>query len=370
MVFDTEEEVLKKASMNTFSKSFAEMYKNCPLRAWFQIRGKREDSSKLLEIGKYTHELFAQKIAVEYKKEEYRIKTSVDPIVKFESKIMMERINLDNIIEKGDEVIAVEEFHKHYLKNGVELVGIFDLVLLKQSTKGPYIQVFDLKTGHKVSKEVDLQCIIYTLLAHKNYPGLPIHFTVYSAKTGDNWGKFFSSREASELEDIIEEYCDEVKATVESEYKPIPKCSEKCINCPFFKDCTAAQDYDENDVDALTNALSWAQTRAKVITEQLKRIRAESKEDKAIISQNGFKIDYQEFIINRISTKKTTKADLVNLIANSKGGLNEVIDAVDIKLTDKVINKAKELGIEFKPSITKKLVISANSEEGEEENEE
>ena len=43
----------------------------------------------------------------------------------------------------------------------------------------------------------------------------------------------------------------------------------------------------------------------------------ESKEDKAIISQNGFKIDYQEFIINRISTKKTTKADLVNLIAKS-----------------------------------------------------
>lgn len=366
MIFDDDNEVIKRASMNTFSKSFGDMYKQCPLKAWFQLRDKRQDSSKLLEIGKYTHELFAQKISVEYKKEPYQIKKEgIDPVVKFESKLMMQRINLDNIIEKDDVVLAVEEFHKHFLKNGIELVGIFDLVLLKQSTKGAYIQVFDLKTGHKVSKEVDLQCMIYTLLANKIYPGLPINFVVYSAKTGDTWGKFFSPSEAEALEEIIEEYSSEVQKSVESEYKPIPKCSAKCVNCSFFKDCTAAQDFDDNDVDSLMNAMIYSKTRASQCEKKLKELREEQKDDKAIIASNGYSVDFKEYVIQRISTKKTTKADLINLIANSKGGLNEVISDVDIKLTDRVINIGKELGLEFKSSITRKIAITVSEEDKE-----
>ncbi len=370
MLFDKEKEN-QRVSLSRFSKSFGEAHKQCPLKAWFSLREKTVESSKLMEIGKFTHELFAQRVSEDFKKEKYNVNTKgVAPEVIFESKVMMNRINLDNIIEKDDVVIAVEEFHRTFLRNKLELVGIFDLVLLKQSTRGPYIQVFDLKTGHKVTKEVDLQCMIYTYLAAKIYPGLPINFVVYSAKTGDTWGKFFSAQEALDLESIIVDYSSEVKESVESEYKPMPKCSTKCVNCPFFEKCTAAQDFDETDIDSLTNALIYSKTRASAIEKRIKAMREEQKDDKDIITQNGYKISLNESVINAIATKKTTKADLIVLIANSKGGLKEVIDSVDIKLTDKVVNLGKELGVEFKPRISKRVNIKALDGEEEIEDEE
>lgn len=369
MLFDEEKSITMRTSLNTFSKSFGETFKQCPLKAWFKARNKRkeEQSSKELLIGKFTHELFAQKIVEEYLNKTYKInKKGIDPTVIYESTVMLSRLNLDTIIEKNDTVIAVEEFHKVFMKNGLELVGIFDLVLLKNSPKGPYIQVFDLKTGYKLAKEVDLQCMIYAYLAAMIYPGLPILFTTFSTRNGDTWGKFFSEKEALSLGDIIENFSGEVKEIVEDEYRPVSKPSPNCLNCPFFDECLSAQNSDETNILLTMEEYQKTKNRLKQLESVLKSFRTSSKEDKAI-EAGQYVIDYSESISTSIATKGTTKNDLKVLIANSKGGLNQILDSIDIKLTDKVISLAKEHGVEFKPKTTRRLTIKDcnESEEGE-----
>lgn len=372
MLFDEEKTISMRANLNTFSKSFGETFRQCPLKAWFKVRDtkKEEQSSKELLIGKFTHELFAQKIVEEYLNKKYKVNTKkIDPTVIYESKVMLSRLNLDTIIEKGDTVIAVEEFHKVFMENGLELVGIFDLVLLKNSPRGPYIQVFDLKTGYKLAKEVDLQCMIYAYLAAMTYPGLPILFTTFSARNGDTWGKFFSEKEALSLGDIIENFSNEVKETVEDEYRPVSNPSPNCLNCPFFEDCLAAQNSDETNVLLTMEEYQKTKNKLKQLEAILKNFRASSKEDKPI-EAGQYLIDYSESISTSIATKGTTKDDLKVLIANSKGGLNQILDSIEIKLTDKVIALAKEHGVEFKPKSTKRLIIKNFNETEEGENDE
>jgi CRISPR/Cas system-associated exonuclease Cas4 (RecB family) len=368
MLFDEEKSITMRTNLSTFSKSFGETFKLCPLKAWFKARDKRKEEkpSKELLIGKFTHELFAQKVVEEHMNKKYKVNIKgIDPTVIYESKVMLSRLNLDTIIEKDDTVIAVEEFHKVFMKNGLELVGIFDLVLLKQSSKGPYIQVFDLKTGYKLAKEVDLQCMIYAYLAAMTYPGLPVLFTTFSSRNGDTWGKFFSEKEALSLGDIIENFSGEVKEIVEDEYRPVSKPSPNCLHCPFFDECLAAQNSDETNILLTMEEYQKTKNRLKQLETILKNFRASSSEDKAI-EAGQYLVDYSESLSTAIATKGTTKDDLKVLIANSKGGLNQILDSIDIKLTDKVIALAKEHGVEFKPKSTKRLVIKSAVEDLEE----
>lgn len=372
------DEQRKKVYLSVFSKSFGETFDECKLKAWFKVRNKKAFiSSKPLELGKYAHALFATSVANLIGEEYYVNEEQLtnNPAIKFEAKSMMRRINLDRFISSKDEVIGFEKIVKHTLdlpskndeKNQIEIMGIFDLILFKDSPRGSYIEVFDFKTGYKLAKEVDLQCMVYVYLAAKLYPGFPVLFRTYSGRTGDEWGRFFKEEEALSMEEEILSYASEIKEVVESEYMPQAKAGAHCLNCPFLDACTSRDLEEETDVTNVMNKYQQYKSKIKEYEEKLKNFRTKSPKDEAVITDSGFVIDFSESLSIGIATPKVSKKDLLVLLARS-GELEEVLDSLDISFTDKVVAKAKALGIDFKPKITRRLGIKAlSTEEGEED---
>lgn len=348
----------KKVNMSTFSKSFGDKYEYCPLKAWFHIRYKKAETSPEMEFGKLVHMLFAQKIAKEYKNENYNIDLSnYLPQTRFKADVMLSRLNLQYIIEPGDVVLDVESMQKSYLDNSIELIGIFDLVLLKHNNGNPYIKIFDLKTGRKVEKEIDLQCMIYVYLAALIWPGFDISFSTYSAMTGDSWGKYFLEKEALSIKNYLIDYSSKIKADMESVYMPLAKPdSSKCGNCPYFDICTNS--CEPESVDYWMTEYQKALTNTKIAKEKLKEIRLNSSEK--VVSNTCHYVDFSESVSNGFANRSISKKDLLVMLASRRSGLESIIDSLELNLTEQVISIAKsEFGIPFKTNIRTNLEIKA-----------
>lgn len=354
----------KKVFMSTYSKSFGEIYEECPLKAWYKIRNKKAFiSSNALELGKYAHALFATEVG-KFTNQEYYIndeELTADPTIRFEAKTMLRRINLDKFISSPDEVIGFEKIVKHTVnlsnKEQLEIMGIFDLIMFKDSPRGSYIEVFDFKTGFKIEKKVDLQCMIYVYLAAKLYPGFPIYFHTYSGRTGDEWGKYFSEKDALSMEEDILEHAEKIKKEVESDYSPIAKAGAHCQNCPFLSKCSSNQvDLEEANIETIFTSYMAHKAEMRKCEDKLKSFRINNPKDEGVDTGAGFVVDYSESLSVAIATPKTSKKDLLLLFA-VEGMLPEILDSLDINFTDKVIAKAKTLNIDFKPKITKRLTI-------------
>ncbi len=368
MIFDSENKRKRGIKMNSFSQSFGGVYDECPAKAWYKLRNKNiKETNEAMELGAYAHQLFAKKVSKRFLGETRRLqKKGVHPSIMFQANQMIEKTSLSKIVEEGDEVIGVEQFAKHTLRNGIELIGIFDLILLKgANTNKPYIQIFDLKTSRKLDKEVNLQCMIYVYLAAIMFPGLPIHFQVYSARTNDEWGRFFSERDALAMEDHLLEYSSEIKADVEGEYTPIAKASPKCQTCPFLSQCVAGLETEERDIAAITNQLQIAKVAAKIAEAKLKEL-LNNTDEPVLDTGTGFQITMKNSSYPAIKSKITK--DNLKLLLASGDGLNSIIDSLDLKLTPKVIQKAMDLGIEFR-DVCKQSFAIVSSEPSEEEGE-
>lgn len=358
----------KKVNMSTFSKSFGDKYEECPLKAWYHIRYKKQETSPEMEFGKLVHMLFAQKIAKEYKNENYNIDlTNYLPQTRFKADVMLSRLNLQYIIEPGDVVLDVESMQKSYLPNGIELIGIFDLVLLKHNNGNPYIKIFDLKTGRKVAKEIDLQCMIYVYLASLIWPGFDISFSVYSAMTGDTWGKYFSEKEALSIKDYLLDYSSKIKVDMESVYMPLAKAdSTKCRKCPYFDICGNAA--EPESVDYWMTEYQKGLVITKIAKDKLKEIRQNASEK--VVSSSCHYVDFSESVSNGFANRSISKKDLLVMLASRRSGLESIIDSLDLNLTEQVVSIAKaEFGIPFKTNIRTNLEIKSLSSAEEDSDE-
>ena len=348
--------------LNSISKSFAENYNTCKLKAWKKKRKNRDEENRYLQIGLAAHELFAKEIANRLG-ESYKPKKITDPSVKFEAENIVKRVNFDSLL-KGADIIGYEDRTESLLPNGMTLIGIFDLVLLVDDPIiGPYIHVIDFKTSYIVKKEIDNEALFYSYLAADKY-NLPVTFTRYSGRTGDLWGQFFTYEDAINFVDLISNYSDEIKEVIESEEEPFPETGAHCIQCPFLDECSA-KDLDETNPRELVAKYQLAKVQARTLEDKIKDLRYENEDP---IKTEEFVVDIKESRSKVIATKGIKKSDIILVLAKA-GKLEEVLSSLDIKVTEEVIEKAKELGVEFKDRVSRRLEITPANEEEEAENE-
>lgn len=341
-------------SLDTISKSFAENYETCKLRAWKKKRNNRDNENRFLLVGKTAHAIFASKVA-ERLGEKYEVPTVKDPSIVYEAKSVTDKVNLDYLI-KG-EILGYENMASTKLPNGMTLVGIFDLVcLVEDELLGTHIQVIDYKSGFKVGKEVDNEALFYAFLAASTYK-LPVLFTRYSGRSGDMWGKFFTYEEAVGLEKVISDYATEIKEVVESEEEPFPEAGAHCINCPFLDECSA-KDFDETKPEELIAKYQLFKTQTKILEGQIKKMRVENDNP---IETPELVVDFRESRFPKIQNRMK-KEDILVLFAKA-GKLEQFLGALDIKLTPEVIEEAKKAGFEFKEQVKRTVSFIANIEE-------
>jgi len=345
----------KKISMSTISKSFAENYDTCKLKAWKKKRNNRDLENKYLQIGLAAHEMFAKKIA-ERIGEQYILKNITDPSIKFEAQNIIKKVDFDKLLSNAD-IIGYEQRVETLLPNGMSLIGVLDLVLLVDDpVVGLYLHVIDFKTSYVVNKEIDNEAIFYAYLIVKAYekviPGIPVTFTRYSGRTHDTWGHFFTNKDALAFEEIITPYASEIKKVIESEEEPFPEAGPHCIQCPFLDECSA-KDLDETNPRELLVKLQLHKANVKILEDKLKALRYENED---AIETEEFRVDIKESKSKVVATKNMSKKDLVVLLAKA-GKLEEVLNSIDLKITEQVIEKATELGIDFKDRVSKRLDI-------------
>lgn len=349
----------RKVTLPYISKSFAETYETCKLKAWKKKRTKKDEDNRFLRLGKCAHELFAQKIA-QRMGQNYKISKVTDPSIMFEAEEILRKTNVNRIVE-GTEIIGFEETAETMLPNGMTLIGVFDLIMLvEDEILGPYVQVFDFKTSFVVKKEIDNEAIFYAYLAAEKY-GLPVTFTRYSGRTGDMWGHFFPYERAMALAPLIVPYAEEIRDVIESPEEPFPEAGPHCDGCPFFDTCYA-KEYDLDDVRQLVTFHQLAKVQVKRTGEKIKNFRLENQ---TAIETEEFVIDMKETRSNAIATKGVTKKDLLLLFAKS-GKLDQILESLDMKITDEVIQKAEDFGLSFKEKVTRSLSIEAKGETDEE----
>jgi len=350
----------KKVSVNSISKSFAENYETCKLKAWKKKRKNRDNENRFLLVGKTAHAIFASKVA-ERVGEKYEVPTVKDPSIVYEANLVTERVDLDKLIGK-EEILGYESMVESKLSNGISLIGVFDLVTLAEDEfLGTYIHVLDYKSGFKVSKEVDNEVLFYAYLAADKFK-MPVLFTRYSGRSGDMWGKFFTYEEAIALEPLISVYAEEIKGVVESEEEPFPEAGPHCLACPFLDECSA-KDLDETNPQQLITKYQLLKARTKMLESQLKNMRFENENP---IETPEFVIDIKESRSKQL--KKGKKEDILLLLLKS-GNLERHLSALDIKLTPEVVKTAEEAGFEFKEQVRRSLNISTTTEKKGEANE-
>ena len=344
-------------TLNTISKSFAENYETCKLKAWKKKRNNRDNENRFLLVGKTAHAIFASKVA-EKLWEEYKIPTVKDPSVVYEAKSVSENVNLDSLI-KNEEILGYENMVESKLPNGMSLVGIFDLVTLAEDEfLGTHIHVIDYKSGFKVGKTVDNEALFYAYLAADKYK-LPVLFTRYSGRSHDIWGKFFTYEEAISLKDMISAYAEEIKAVVESEEEPFPEAGSHCVACPFLDECSA-KDLDETNPEQLITAYQLSVAKTKVLATQLKNMRVENNNP---IKTKELVVDFKESRFKKMSGRKKTE-DLLVFLAKT-GKLEQFLSSLKLKLTPSVVDFAEKNGFEFSDQVKRTVSIDVKEETNE-----
>jgi CRISPR/Cas system-associated exonuclease Cas4 (RecB family) len=356
----------KLVQLNTVSNSLFKTFALCKLKAWYEKRMgvKEKKLSDSLKLVRYIKDLFSAEIA-SIIGEKYKVnKRGLKPETIYEGDMLMRRLNLASIVGDG-QIAEYDMLSNVILSNGLNLFGSISLLMLKKDPNyGNYMQVFLLKTGFRVEKEVDTEAIIYTYLIGKKY-GLPVLFTRYSARSSDAWEQFFTNEDALALEDSLTSYSSYVRDTIESEELPEISCGGHCTDCPFIKDCAASK-LEEIELSDILSKYQWATAYAKHLKDKVQGFVAEREEP---LDVKGYSVTMKESVSKTVKTKGINKADLLVLFAKS-GKLNLILDSMELKITDNLIDRAKEeFGIEFKDSTRRSLMIEASvgdpSEEGE-----
>lgn len=356
----------KTVRLNTVSKSLLKTFEECNLKAWYEKREGKKDNkiSESFKLVRYLRDLFSSEIASSIG-EIFKVNTrGLKPATKYEGDLLIRRINPASIIGDG-EVFGYDRMENVMLGNGINLIGSVNLMLMKKDPKyGDYIHVFLLKTGFRAVKEVDIEALMYTYIVAKKYQ-LPVLFTRYSARSGDEWGQFFPLPEALALGDGLETYTSEVKHIIESDEKPEP-CADvgKCVKCPFLEQCSA-KDLEEINLSDILNKYQNTLSKAKALKEKIQGFVADSDD---CLETNGFSIGMKSSVSKAVKTKGIKKQDILAMFAKA-GKINLILDSVELKLTDNLITRAKEeFGIDFKDVPRRSLAIEiAGQEETNEE---
>lgn len=354
------DEIEPKVSLNTFSQSFGKLLETCKLRAWFTVRDRRKaypEDNRAMQVGICTHELFAKKVAA-FIGETHEENRSADysASVKYESKILMKRSFLDNIVSDPEDVYGFEKRASYTLSNGIQLVGVFDLLVLRQNEKGPYMEVYDLKTSHKLSKEDhDLQSLIYAFLAAVIY-GMPVLFVKQSCRSGERKEEYYSYDDAMGIEELLEEASSRAKSIVESNEKPRASACAKCVECPFLDECTA-QNNVSLELDDLMNEFQWLSAKTKSVEAELKELREASGTD---LESNGHKVIRKETKRKTLKagSKKLSKKDVLSLII-ADGNIGSYLEDLDVAYSDRILEKMKDMGVDIDVSISKQIKIES-----------
>lgn len=363
MEFVDEEKIV---NLNTVSKSFLKSFEECKLKAWFEKReGKKESKvSESFKLVRYLRDLFSAEIA-SAQGENFKVSSrGLKPATKYEGDMLIKRMNPASIIGDG-EIFSYDTMESTLLRNGVNLIGSINLMVMRKDPKyGSYMHVFLLKTGFRAVKEVDTEALLYTFIVAKKYK-MPVLFTRYSARSGDEWGQFFSLEDALALEDGLTTYTTEVKDTIESEEKPELCASGLCVQCPFINKCPA-KDLEELNLSDLVNKYQRSLAQSKVLKEKIQTFVGDREEP---LETNGFSIGMKSSVSKAVKTKGIKKQDLLAMFAKA-GKMNLILDSVELKLTDNLIMRAKEeFGIDFKDVSRRVLAIelAGNEEDSNEE---
>lgn len=347
----------KKIVLKNFSQSFGKLYEQCPLQAWFSKWEKRveEEESVPLMVGKEVHRQFAKSVA-DYvgKPYEQGPDKPYPASVLFECMMLMKRADIKKIAPDPKAIVCFEKMFSYKLDNGIMLNGIMDLCVIKNFNGKAYMEVFDLKTSHKIDGEKkDLQGLIYAFLAATHF-GMDIVFKKYSCRTGEISEDFYSVNDALAIKEFLETETSAIKEVIESPEMPKPKASGKCISCPFIEKCSIK--HNENlDAESLMNTLQYSSAQAKRAENMLKELRAESKED---IEVNGFTLTEKEGKRKTVKAKgkRLTKKDVIYILL-AEGNIGKYINSLDINIDEDVQSKLKELGVEIETSISKRFGV-------------
>ena len=339
----------KKVNLSTLSKSMAENFETCPLRAWKKKRDNRDEENYYLKLGLTAHAMFANKIA-EHTGKHYTLPEMTDPEIRREAEEIIENVYFESLLKEGT-ILGYEERLETILPNGMSLVGIVDLLTLVEDDEfyGSYLKVTDFKTSFKVSKKLDNEALYYAYLVAKTYK-MPVYFYRFSGRSNSNWGHFFTYEEAIKLEDSISSYASEIRNVIEGEEEPFPRAGSHCITCPFLNECTE-EARGETEIEFLVNKLAFYKANTKILEDKIKNLRMEHGKP---MKASGFHIDLSK------SKRRTVEIGKKNLIVSllKSGKLEEFINDIDIKITDKNIEYFKKYGFNFKESESHKLKIS------------
>ena len=279
--------------------------------------------------------------------------------VRYEAHMLSKRVSVSRFVKNPGEICAYSETLRHTMRNGIELVGLFDLLLLKEDERGAYLEVINITTSHKLTEENnDLQSLIAAYLTANTY-GMNVNFVRYSCRTGEQKSEFYYHKNAIAIGKILEDASSDARKVVEGEDKPRPSASPRCLECPFLDECSVKGTKIINTED-LMNEYLWASAKAKKAETALKEQREFSEED---IVMNGMKIEVRESRRRTIKNgnKKLSKKDLISLIL-SDGTAPDFIDNLDIEYSDQVLNKIEELGLTIDVGITSKIALVENKE--------
>ena len=368
MTFDDVDD--KKIIVNNFSKSLFNRYENqCKRWAYLNLRNYIEASGKPLDIGKASHEYFAQRMAKKMGNE-YKPSLPYSASVLKEAKELAMSINIDRLT-KNSEVLFIEKRVTATLPNKNNMIGIFDTVLYcEDEYMGDFIKVVDYKTGFAISKEVDDEALIYAYLAAKEYK-MPIVFARVSGRSGDYWEHYFSYEEAMKYEDILNSSTAEVKKVLESNEAPFPNAGSHCVDCPFLDKCME-DGYYTDDLDDMITEKALHDAKSKELKAKIKAITIEKG---GAHSSDMYKTEMKESrsfkVQERLENgkKKTiSKKDFVQLLLDSDS-LEEFASVIDIKYTEEVLNKAKSLGFEIGETVRREVAVDLNRDTGDEDEE-
>lgn len=368
------EKKIKLVTMGTFSQSFGKSVEECKLKAWFTARDRKKAynmDSRPLQVGICAKEGFAKNVA-EFVGEPHLENRSkaFSASVRYEGKMLLKRSPVFKFVDHPDNIMGYNKSLRFTLSCGVELLGLFDLFSLKENAdRGTYLEVLNITTSHTLSGEDrDIQSLIAAFLTAEMY-GMNVNFVRYSCRTGERKEEFYYHKDALAAREILEDAAIEAKKMIESDDKPRPTASSKCLECPFLDDCTA-KDNEVLCTEDLMNEYLWATAKAKQAETALKNLREFSEED---IVLGGMRIIIRESKRRTLKagTKKLTKKDLINLIL-ADGTASTFLEHMDIDYSNEVLDKAQELGLTIETGITSKIAITADkdseeSEEGEAE---
>jgi CRISPR/Cas system-associated exonuclease Cas4 (RecB family) len=343
------EEEVKRQNVTNFSKSLMQEFETCNLKAWLNINNpnKYQKKSEAIIVGSIAHLLFGFSLQqhLGIKTKEPKMPKKTNPLFIYKAWEKIKSFNFSYLLRdvEAKDLIGIEVEVSVELFDNNRLNGIFDAVLLKEDkhSKKNYIEIIEYKSSPRIESEMDIESLIYTYLAYKEY-GLDVSFKRVNEFQTASF--YHTVDEIEKMEEMIINYIKEAKEILENYAEPEMQTGAHCSFCPFISRCKKRVENIEN-FDNLVDSIELLKAELDSKKAQLKQVlKTENLEDFVAKKYEIVKKPQTQYRLKR----GVTKQDVIKaLIMNGK--MDAALPNMDVKIDGKIAEELKSLNIEVKP---------------------